>query len=171
MPELAVREAVVDANGTIGVPLVGNVNAGGLTLAQLEAELASRLSEAYIRRPQVTVNLLEMVSHNITIDGQVKRPGQYPIPGNMTLLRSISLAEGATENAKLEDVVVFRTVNGQKYAAMFNLASIRRGRYPDPGIYPNDIIMVGDAASRRLFKDLVTAIPAVLTPIVILLTQ
>lgn len=171
IPELVARDILVDANGAVSFPLAGSINVLGLTPAQAEQAIAARLTQAYIRDPRVTVNVVESVSHAVTIDGQVKRPGQYPIAGGMTLLRSVSLAEGVTENARLNDVVVFRTVGGQRYAALYNLGAIRRGRYRDPEIYANDIIMVGDSASRRLFRDLVTAIPAVLTPIVILLTQ
>lgn len=171
IPELVAKDILVDANGAVSFPLAGSINVAGLTPAQAEQAIAARLTQAYIRDPKVTVNVIESVSHAVTIDGQVKRPGQYPIAGGMTLLRSISLAEGVTENARLNDVVVFRTVGGQRYAALYNLGAIRRGQYRDPEIYANDIIMVGDSASRRLFRDLVTAIPAVLTPIVILLTQ
>lgn len=171
LPELAAKEILVDANGSISFPLAGPINVSGMTPAQLEQEIALRLAAAYIRDPKVTVNLVESVSHSVTIDGQVKRPGQYAVAGGMTLMRSISLAEGITENARLSDVVVFRTVGGQRYAALYDLGAIRRGRYRDPEIYANDVVMVGDAASRKLFRDLLTAVPAVLTPIVILLTQ
>jgi polysaccharide export outer membrane protein len=171
IPELVARNIQVDANGAISFPMAGSLNVGGMTPAQVEQAIAARLTQAYIRNPVVTVNLLESVSHAVTIDGQVRKPGQYPVAGGMTLLRSVSLAEGVTENARLNDVVVFRTVGGQRYAALYNLAAIRRGRYQDPEIYANDIIMVGDSASRRLFRDLVAAVPAVLTPIVILLSR
>ena len=86
-------------------------------------------------------------------------------------MRSVALAEGISTDARLNDVVVFRTVNGQRFAALYNLGAIRRGRYPDPAIYANDIIMVGDNASSRLFKDIISAVPGILTPIIILLTQ
>jgi polysaccharide export outer membrane protein len=171
MPELSAKEILVDANGSISFPLVGPVNVLSMNAGQIEKLIAIRLQESFIRDPQVTVNLLESVSHAITIDGQVKRPGQYPIAGGMTLLRSLSLAEGATDNAKLSDVVVFRTVSGKRYAALYDLGAIRRGRYGDPDVYANDIVMVGDAASRRLFKDVLTAVPGILAPVVILLTQ
>jgi polysaccharide export outer membrane protein len=171
LSELSVREIRVDANGTISVPMVGPMTVTGMTSSQLEKAIQERLRENHIRNPQVSVNLTEMVSHSITVDGSVKRPGVYPVAGGMTLMRSIAVAEGVVTDARLDDVVVFRTVDGKRYAALYNLGAIRRGRYPDPAIYANDIVMVGDDASRRLFKDLLTAVPAILTPIVILLTQ
>jgi polysaccharide export outer membrane protein len=169
--ELSTKEIQVDANGAISVPLAGPMTVSGLTSAQLEQIIEMRLRDNYVRNPKVSVNLTETVSHAITIDGSVKRPGVYPVAGGMTLMRSIALAEGTGNDARLNDVVVFRTVDGKRYAALYNLGAIRRGRYPDPAIYANDIVMVGDAASKRLFKDLLTAVPAILTPIIILLTQ
>jgi len=171
MSELSIREIRVDANGAISVPLAGPMTVSGMTSSQLERAIEERLRENYIRNPKVSVNLTEMVSHAITVDGSVRRPGVYPVAGGMTLMRSIALAEGIGNDARLDDVVVFRTVDGKRYAALYNLGAIRRGRYPDPAIYANDIVMVGDAASKRLFKDLLTAVPGILTPIVILLTQ
>ena len=171
IPELSVKSIMVDVNGYISFPLAGAVQVAGLNPAQIEQELATRLKESYVRNPRVTVNVVELVSNTITVDGQVRRPGAYPVPNGMTLMQSVALAEGVTNEARLNDVVVFRTVGGQRYAALYNLGAIRRGQYPDPEIYANDIVMVGDAASRRLFKDLLTAVPALLTPIVILLTQ
>jgi polysaccharide export outer membrane protein len=171
IPELSVKEIQVDANGSISVPLAGPVNVSGMTSLQIGQYIANKLRDSYVRDPKVTVNLIETVSHVITVDGKVKRPGVYPVAGGMTLMRSVALAEGIGNDARLNDVVVFRTVDGQRYAALYNLAAIRRGRYPDPAIYANDIIMVGDNASNRLFRDLLTGVPAILTPIIILLTQ
>lgn len=170
-PEFSLREIIIDANGNISVPPVGSMRAGGLTPGQLEESIKQALKKRFFRDPQVSINLIETTSHSITIDGQVKRPGIYPVAGGMTLMKTVALAQGVTENVRLNDIVVFRNVSGQQFAAMYDLGAIRRGRYPDPPIYANDVIMVGDAASRRLFKDLLATLPAVLTPVVILLTQ
>lgn len=171
LPDLALKEVMVDVNGSISVPVAGSISVIGLTPAELEQTIEARLSANYFRNPDVTVNVIEVVSHFITVDGQVRQPGQYPVAPGATLMRSVALAEGVNDNANTKDVVVFRAVDGKRYAALYNLAAIRRGRYSDPPIYANDIVMVGDAQSKRLFKDLLTAVPAILTPIVILLTQ
>ena len=133
--------------------------------------LESRLRGAYVRDPQVTVNLKETVSQVITVDGQVKEPGLYPVVGRMTLMRAVATAKGAAEFAKLEDVVIFRTVKGQKLAALYNLRAIRRGAYQDPEVFANDVVVVGDSKARRLFKDLLQIIPALSTPIVVALQR
>lgn len=165
--ELSEREIQVDASGRISFPLAGVVNVSGMAPGEIEQALAERLRAAYVRDPQVTVNLKETVSRVVTIEGQVKKPGLYPVVGRMTLMRAIARAEGTDEYSKLDDVVIFRTVGGQRYAALYDLDAIRHGAYSDPDIYANDVIMVGDSRSRRLFKDILAGMPALVTPLVI----
>jgi len=169
IPELSERIIQVDAGGRASFPLAGSFQAAGLTPNQVAEELTRRLSGNYIRDPQVTVNLEETVSQVVTVDGQVVRPGLYPVVGRMTLMRAVATAGGAGEFARLDDVVVFRTVAGQRYAALYNLRAIRRGAYSDPEIFANDIVVVGDSQARRLFRDILQASPLITTPIVALL--
>lgn len=157
-PELT-REGAVDAAGNFSMPLVGSVAAGGKTPAEVAAVVAAGLSGRYLKRPQVAVTIKEVVSHTVTIDGSVKQPGVYPVVGKMTLQQAIATAKGADEAADLDKVIVFRTVGGQKMAAMFNLKDIRSGRYADPEIYGNDIVVVGENSARRLFRDATMSFP------------
>ena len=169
--ELSKQEVQTDASGRISFPLAGVVEAAGKTPAELETVLEQRLRERFVRSPQVTVNLKETVSQVITVDGQVTEPGLYPVVGRMTLMRAVATAKGASEYAKLDDVVVFRTVKGQRYAALYNLRAIRTGAYPDPEVFANDVVIVGDSKGRRMFKDFLQLIPALTTPIVLLLQR
>lgn len=169
IPELSERLVQVDAGGRASFPLVGSFEASGRTTQQLAEELQRRLAASYIRNPQVTVNLEETVSQVVTVDGQVVRPGLYPVIGRMTLMRAVATAGGVGEFARLDDVVVFRTVSGQRYAALYNLRAIRRGAYEDPEIFPNDIVVIGDSQARRIFRDFLQAAPLLTTPIVALL--
>ena len=107
----------------------------------------------------------------ITVDGQVKEPGLYPVIGKMTLMRAVATAKGTAEFAKLDDVVIFRTVNGQKLAALYNLKAIRRGYYNDPEVFANDVVVVGDSQARRLFKDALQLVPLLTTPLIVALQQ
>jgi polysaccharide export outer membrane protein len=166
---LSKQEVQVDAGGKLSFPLAGTVDASGKTPSELEELIAARLRGGYIRNPQVTVNLKETVSQVITVDGQVREPGLYPVIGKMSLMRAVATAKGTTEFAKLTDVVVFRTVNGQKMAALYNLTAIRRGNYADPELYANDVVVVGDSPARRLFRDFIAISPFLSTPIVLLL--
>lgn len=165
--ELSKKEVQTDASGRISFPLAGVVGAAGKTPAEVETILEDRLRGAYVRDPQVTVNLKETVSQVITVDGEVKEPGLYPVVGRMTLMRAVATAKGVAEFAKLNDVVIFRTVNGQKLAALYDLRAIRRGAYQDPEVFANDVVVVGDSKARRLFKDVLQVIPAVVTPIIV----
>lgn len=162
------KEMQIDASGRLSFPLVGVVEASGLTPGELADELEKRLQGRYVRDPQVTVNLEETVSQVITVDGQVTKPGLYPVIGRMTLMRAVATAGGASEFAKLNDVVIFRSVNGDQLAGLYNLKAIRRGSYSDPEVFANDVIVVGDSQARRLFRDLIQASPLITTPLIIL---
>lgn len=169
--ELSQREIQVDAGGHISFPLIGSVDVAGKTPVEVAAIIRTRLREQYIRDPQVTVNLRETVSQIVTVDGEVREPGSYPIIGRMTLLRAIATAKGTTEFARQSRVLVFRTVDGQRLAGLYDLKSIRQGVYRDPEIYMNDIVVVGDNAARRLLRDALGIFPVVSTPIILLLTR
>ena len=159
----------VDAAGRLAMPLIGQIDAAGATPKELSDAIAARLRGNYVKNPQITVNLKESTSQRFTIDGQVVEPGSYPVLGNMSLMRAVAGAKGASEYARLDDVVVFRTVGGKQMAALYNLGAIRRGVYSDPQIYPNDIVIVGDSKARRLFQKVLDVAPALATPLVIAL--
>lgn len=167
--ELSRRDVRADAAGQIAFPLAGTIDANGKTPAQLASEIQQRLRERHIRDPQVTVNLKDTVSRVITVDGQVREPGLYPVVGRMTLMRAVATAHGLTEHARQTDVVVFRTVGGQRMAALYNLRSIRRGIYDDPEVFANDVVVVGDSPARRLFRDAIQILPLLSTPLIIAL--
>jgi polysaccharide biosynthesis/export protein len=168
---LTTKEVQTDASGRISFPLAGVVEAAGKTPAEIEQILEERLRAAFIRDPQVTVNLKETVSQVVTVDGEVKEPGLYPVIGRMTLMRAVATAKGTAEFAKLDDVVVFRTVKGQKLVALYNLKAIRKGFYQDPEIFANDVVVVGDSSARRIFKDALQIAPLLTTPIILLLRR
>lgn len=154
-----------DAQGRIEVPLAGSIDAGGLSPRELAERIAAKL-RTYIKDPQVTVNVKELRSRTIAVDGQVRDPGVFPATNNLSLMRAVATAKGLSEDADVEDVVIFRTVSGQRLAAVYNLGAIRRGTYADPAIYPNDIIVVGDSPTTRLLRELA---PVLASPIILLL--
>jgi len=165
IPDLS-RTVRVDAQGQVQLPLIGVVDASGRTPPELAAIVQQRLGSHYVRNPQVSVNVVQSQSLRITVDGEVERPGVYPFLGRVTLMSAIAQAEGATEYAKQAHVVVFRTVNGQEMAALYDLRAIRRGIYPDPEIYPNDIVVVGENQARRIFQDVLRSSNLLTTPII-----
>ncbi len=148
------REGEVDAAGNISMPLIGNVAVGGKTPNELAALIADGLRGRYVNDPQVTVSIKKAVSQMVTIDGAVRAPGMYPVLRRMSLQQAIASAKGADELANLDRVMVFRTVGSEKMAALFSLKAIRAGRMPDPPIYGNDIVVVGESATQRFLKNL-----------------
>jgi polysaccharide export outer membrane protein len=132
----------------------------------LARDIEGALSGRYVRDPDVTINILSSVSQVVTIDGQVVEPGLYPVTNQMTLLRAVASAKGLGEFADQDDVVILRTVGGQRMAALYNIAAIRRGVYDDPPVYANDVVVVGDSPQRRLFRDFVSLAPLLASPLV-----
>ncbi|MDZ3831686.1 MAG: polysaccharide biosynthesis/export family protein [Sphingopyxis sp.] len=173
VPELQ-RDVMADGEGNFSFPLVGAVAAAGKTPTTIADEIRDKLVGRYVRDPQVSVNFkssdnpLAVQSMVVTVDGQVNKSGAYPVVGRVTLMRAVALAGGVNEFAKLEDVVVFRDVDSTSYVGIYNLEAIRRGNYPDPEIFPNDVVVVGDSPARRRFKDILQVVPAFLSPIILL---
>lgn len=168
VPDLG-REMQVDASGRIAMPLVGTIQAGGRTAEEVAQLIEAGLRQRYIRNPDVTVNIRTSVSQTVTIDGQVVEPGLYPVTNQMTLMRAIASAKGLSEFARQDDVVILRTVDNRKMAALYNVAAIRRGLYDDPQVYANDVIVVGDSPQRRLFRDVAAVAPALAAPLIAIL--
>jgi len=160
-----------DAAGRLSMPLAGELDAAGRTPRELATMIAARLGTRYMFDPQVTVNLKETTSNVFTIDGQVTQPGSYPVVGKTTLMRAVAAAKGVAEYAKLQDVVIFRTVDGKPLAALYNLGAIRRGVYADPQIYANDVIIVGESRARRMFQQFLQVAPLLTTPLILALER
>jgi len=161
-----------DSAGKIVLPYLGEVQASGLTTGELSSEINGRLRNGhFINDPRVAVNIEEAESLNYTIDGQVNEPGDYVASPELTLMRAVAKAKGLNEYARLNDVVVFRTVDGQSLAALYELDAIRLGQYADPRIYPHDVVVVGDSVARRNLQRFVTALPLITTPIVLALQR
>jgi len=167
IPEMSGREVQVDSEGKLAFPAAGRFEVFGKSPAEVADLLAARLRARYVRDPQVTVTLKESAGHLVTVEGQVAKPGIYPVSIHMSLLRTMALSGGLTELARVDDVVVFRTVHGQRLAALYNLKAIRQGAYPDPDIYANDVVVVGDSKSRRMFKDILQVAPLLMAPVII----
>lgn len=160
VPELD-REIRVDPTGMVDIPLVGAVKVAGLEIGAVRTLIEDRLRERYLQDPQVTLEVTEAVSQRFVIEGGVKNPGIYQVTGNQSLLQAVAQAGGTVELARASEVVVFRTINGQPSAALFDLDAIRGGRLLDPRVYPSDRIVVGTDTSRSLIKDLIQLTPIV----------
>ncbi|MDF8334984.1 polysaccharide biosynthesis/export family protein [Novosphingobium cyanobacteriorum] len=158
-PDLSVKDVVVEASGTLSLPLLGKTQVAGLTTSELAADLQAKYGARYVRNPQVNVTITNPVSQQVTVEGNVIQPGSYPVAGRMTLLRALASARGPTRMAALDEVVVFRVVNGQRMGALFDVNAIRKGRAPDPQIMGDDMVIVGFNAVKGAYRDFLQTAP------------
>lgn len=158
--DLSFDELVVDTSGNIQMPLIGAVRAVDQTSGDLSTAIAERLSAQYLRNPQVTVTVTEAASQKITVDGAVTKPGVYEMRGRTSLLQAVAMAEGPSRIADLSKVAVFRTIDGQRSVAVFDLGAIRQGRAEDPFVLGDDIVVVDTSQLNAILRDAVGALPA-----------
>ena len=166
-PDLS-RELVVGNSGTFQFPLIGVVQADGRTPLAISQDIAARLRGNYVVNPEVTVDVLEQPGRLVTVGGQVNRPGMHSALRSMTLLEAVALGGGTSDTAKLSEVLIFRTVDGQRYIGLYDLGAIQRGNYSDPQIYAGDIVQVGDSPTLRRIQAITALAPLVTTPIILL---
>ena len=148
------RTVRVNSRGKISLPLVGQLDALGLTALQLERLIADRLNESLLQNPQVSVFVKEAISARFTIEGAVTRPGVFPISGQLTLLRAIALAGGQGAMADLTNVKLFRVKpTGDSETFTYDMDKIRLGDQPDPFIVNDDVIVIARSKARAALKD------------------
>lgn len=153
------RDYLIDQSGRLTLPLIGRVDAVGVSTTELGNQIAKRLNEKYLRDPNVTVSLKESASRVVTVDGSVKQPGIYPATGPLTLVQTIALARGTDELANPRRVAIFRTIGGKRMAAAFDLTDIRRGKEQDPAIYPGDTVVVDGSGVKKTQRDVLQSLP------------
>lgn len=124
-------EFKVGDDGTVALPLLGQISAKGQSPGQLEKLIADRLQPDYVRNPQVSVEV--MTYRPFFIIGEVNRPGSYPYQSGMTALEAVALAGGFTYRAKTEQVLIKRTVGNN---AQENLLPI------ETAVMPGDVIKI-----------------------------
>lgn len=156
VPELS-KTVQVSESGSINLPLVGEVAAAGKTAQEIERDLTKKLGAKYLQSPQVTVFVKEYNSQRVTVDGAVRKPGVYPIRGETSLVQAIAMAEGTDTNTASSNVVVFRTVDGQRSAARFDLADIRDGKATDPIMKEGDVVVVDTSTGKMMLNVLLRA--------------
>lgn len=158
--DLSFEELVVDTSGNINLPLIGTVLSAGRTADEMSTDIAGRLAAQYLRNPQVTVTVREAASQKITVDGAVAKPGVYEMRGSTSLLQAVAMAEGPTRVADLTKVAVFRSIDGRRSVAVFDLSAIRHGRASDPQVLGDDVIVVDTSRLGSALRDVVVALPA-----------
>lgn len=99
----------VSGDGKITLPLIGEITVTGMTAAAAQKTIADKLSDGYIRKPQVSVFITEYKSKKVTTLGEFTKPGLVELRGNSTLMEVISNAGGITVNAS-DTLIIKRTI-------------------------------------------------------------
>jgi polysaccharide biosynthesis/export protein len=138
------RTIPVRPDGKISLPLIGEIQASGMTPSQLQDDIAHRL-KAFLANPEVTVIVSDPRSHHFNIMGQVAKPGTYALSQSMTVLDAISAAGGFRDFAKETKIYVLRTMPGGGQVRLpFNYKDAIKGKKPENNVVlkPGDTIVV-----------------------------
>ena len=127
------RTVPVRPDGKISLPLLNDVQAAGLTPAQLAAQITESLKK-YVTSPQVTVIVTTINSQRVYILGEVTRPGAFPLIPGMSVLQALSSAGGFTQFAKVKSIFVRRIENGKETKYPFNYKEVINGKKPEQDI-------------------------------------
>lgn len=154
-PDLTL-EARVSESGTISYPLVGSVPVGGMSIGEAEKKIAAALERGKIlKQPQVNIVLLQVRGNQVSVLGQVQKPGRFPLETTtMRVSDMLALAGGVT--AQGDDVVVVSgTRNGQPFRKAVDIPSLFRGDRSGDDILlqPGDSLYVNKAPTFYIYGE------------------
>ncbi|MGA2775240.1 MAG: polysaccharide biosynthesis/export family protein [Candidatus Omnitrophota bacterium] len=145
-PDLTTKTRV-GSDGFISFPLVGNVKVGGLTVEELENSLKVSLEKSYLVSAQVLVFIEEYHPRQVSVVGQVTRPGKFNMPPekNLTLLEAIAMAQGFTKDAYPKGIKINRVENGKEKTLQVNANDIMSKGKKDILLEPDDVVVVPES--------------------------
>jgi polysaccharide export outer membrane protein len=126
-PDLQGPAVLVRPDGTFSFPLVGQVDARGKTVNDLQQIVTERLKK-YISDPVVTVSVTEIKGNKVYVIGQVLRPGEFIVNPRVDVMQALSMAGGATPYASLGNIVILRRTGDVQVALPFHYTDVVRGR-------------------------------------------
>jgi len=137
------RPVLVGPDGSISFPLAGQIQAGGMSVKELEKELQKRLLK-YIPEAAISVSLVESLGNKIYVTGKVVRPGEYTVSRPTDVMQAIALAGGITPFADKADIKVLRAQGGVNQVFRFNYKDVVNGENLSQNItlVPGDTIVV-----------------------------
>jgi polysaccharide biosynthesis/export protein len=138
-PELSVREVTVRPDGKISIPLVGDIQASGLTPKQLQDRISERMKD-FVAAPNVTLVVLKIASQSVSIVGQVAKPGVYFLGSPLKVLELLARAGGFREEAKTKNITIVRSEAGQTKHFSFNYKEVSKGQ----NLQQNIVLRSGD---------------------------
>jgi polysaccharide export outer membrane protein len=139
----------VDSDGYITFPYIGRVEAGGLKPGDLQDRIKNLLSPAYIKDPQVRVEVDQYKSQSVMVTGEVRQPGKIPVTGAMTVLEALAAAGSPTPAASSEVTIARprKASSDQPDAEIVrvNWKDLQLGKGTDPVLQDGDLLNVGKA--------------------------
>ncbi|MEB0010047.1 polysaccharide export protein EpsE [Glaciimonas sp. Gout2] len=153
-PDLLLETRVSEA-GSISFPLIGEVQVGGVSSSVVEKKIASLLEAgSFIHNAQVNVIVTLMQSQQVSVLGQVNRPGRYPIDGQRSLTDILALAGGGNADAG-DTVTLIRTRNGKTEKEVIDLIEmVRTGDMKqNQGLIGGDVIYVERAPRFYIYGE------------------
>jgi polysaccharide export outer membrane protein len=141
--ELTRPEVLVRIDGRISFPLIGDIQAAGMTPVQLTETIQKGLKD-YVANPVVTVTVTNPASQRIYILGEVTNTGEYPLTKELTVLQAFALAGGFTQWASKDAIILMRKEGGKEKIYRINYKDIVRGKDVENNLtlQANDTIVV-----------------------------
>jgi polysaccharide export outer membrane protein len=136
----------ISEEGEINYPYAGRIDIGGMTCAQVERALTSKLQEGYLREPNISCAIDEYNSKRIYVLGEVKKPGSYPYKSNLTIIEAFAIAGGSTDRADTSATKLTRLVDGKEVQVRVPMQSIVEGRKRNIQLLPGDVVYVPESA-------------------------
>jgi polysaccharide export outer membrane protein len=136
-------DVVVRPDGKISLPLVNELQAAGLTPAQLRAAV-EKAAAKWVKEPDATVIVKTINSRKVSILGNVGKAGTYPLTGDMTVLQLIALAGGLQEYADAKGITIMRKQDGRDVTLKFNYKDVVKGKnlQQNVSLKPGDTVIV-----------------------------
>jgi len=135
------RTVPVRPDGKISLPLVNDVQAAGLTAAELREVLTKKLAE-YIPSPEVSVIVSDIRSMKVSVMGEVAKPGRYELKSNATVLDVLALAGGFTQFASRSKIVILRPDGGAMKRIPFNYNKVSASEQDNFYVRNGDVVLV-----------------------------
>jgi polysaccharide export outer membrane protein len=120
-------EVLVTPDGAFAFPLVGQVDAKGKTVTELQKTITEQLTR-FISDPVVTVSVRDIKGNKVFVIGQVNKPGEFIVNPSVDVMQALSMAGGTTAFASLNDIIILRRAAGKQEAMRFNYSDVARGR-------------------------------------------
>jgi polysaccharide export outer membrane protein len=137
------RQLEIPPDGIVSFPLIGDVDAKGMSVPRLRETIEKRLAE-FIPDPTVTVMLLKAASLRAYVIGKVNNPGQFPINGETSVMQVLSMAGGLNPFASDKKIIVLRQRGAKTIKLPFNYHEVERGENLEQNILleRGDVVVV-----------------------------